>query len=202
MNDKKLKTAYLTTGNCYRYTELVHLKILEYALRGYCKKDIAVMLGVTEATLHRWFKKFPKLKNDFEAVNKQVELSIVERGYRLLAMGTAVTEETREYFEDTLDAEGNKIGQVKITKKTKILPPDPKALAVIAKRVGSDYIAEDSKDINITINKITEANKAISIEDKLKIIQADYVVKPSNTEGLEAKGSALSVEAEGLEAGR
>lgn len=158
-----------------KYDNGIHYKILRLVASGMTLNDVASNLGLSRATIFKWCKKYPKLAKDIERVIEQSELEVIRRGYNTLALGGQFVEETREYFEDRIDVNGEKIGTVKVTQRTKVILPDSKALAVLASRHKSDYqlIKDNSTDININITKVTEANRAMSYEDKLAILSRD-----------------------------
>ena len=144
-------------------------RFLRYVLEGHTVVDACRLSGFSEATYYRYRKVDSKFKqrviNALDIRGKET----VTKGLHKLAIGAVQVEEKTETFTKD-EATGE---YIKKSTKVTNLPPNVKALQLLAsKHLPNEY--NDNKDSNINIT-ITQKDRALTIEDRLKILSKDAV---------------------------
>lgn len=150
----------------------MRVKILGLLCKGYTFDEVCDEVGIHRQTLTKWqyqdkdFKRAVKKAKD-RAMKSLISDTIVE-----LAKGVEKSEETIEYFDTIKDKDGNE-QKVKRTIKTRRLPPDIKALRMLAyKYAKGEYIDEEADKLGLEI-RITSQDRGLSIEERKALIAKD-----------------------------
>ena len=135
----------------YKYDNSTASRIVTMRSEGYTIGEVANSLGVSRNTISRWIK-----KNDLfaliEIATLEVAQGVIEKGLAALSVGAKATETIEEYTtsHDTglLDDDGEPIITIKkITKKTKHLPPNEKALEIYARKYAKAFAVRDVEQL-------------------------------------------------------
>lgn len=156
-----------------KYTGEIKHQIASKVAQGFWGKAIADSLGVSLITLQRWLDNDPRFKERLLEVRRVQAHEAIEVGLFELAKGYTQTTEKTEKVVQEVDELGNIIN-IKKTTTTKINPPDTAAIKLLANKYAKGEY-EETKDsrINLGIVKITERNEALTLQDRLKILQQD-----------------------------
>ena len=148
-------------------------QISEFYMLGYSYKDIAKLLDCHYETIYRYLQRHPEYKDKNKKLRRQHLKGIMERGLQALAEGVKVEEVTELY--EIVDDDGSKR---KISKTTKTLPPNVKAIEVLARKYDSMFSAKELKQINnviMTENPISMRELLEYKDSKDNPINADYI---------------------------
>ena len=152
--------------------ESVSPKIVKDYMDGYTNKEICIKYGISTDTLYRWKRLNAKFKKSCKEAERYAARSLIKSGLHDLAKGHEVIEEQTEYYDEIEDADGN-IQKVKRIIRSRKLPPDIKAIRMLAsKHAQGEYLENEANKLNLDI-KITQKDRALSIEDRLAILNKD-----------------------------
>ena len=145
----------------YKYDSAMRSRIIELASLGYSDTSISTMIGVARSTLSRWITRY-ELRAAMDQAETDLASDTIKRGLAALSSGAKATETIEEYneFYDSgeLDKDGKPIMNIKkITRKTKQLAPNEKALEIYARKYAPKFAAKDvaaleSKSSILTLN--------------------------------------------------
>lgn len=150
----------------------MRVKILGLLMSGYSLDEVCKHVGIHRHTLTKWQAQDKDFKRSIkEAVNHAMK-SLVSDTLIELAKGVEKSEETIEYFDTIKDKDGNE-QKVKRTIKTRKLPPDIKALRMLAyKYAKGEYVDEEADKLGLEI-RITSQDRGLSIEERKALIAKD-----------------------------
>lgn len=137
-----------------KFNDKVLLIIVDLCFKGFSDYEIAKVIGISDSTLYVWKSKYPYLKKAMNNAKNSGATGSIERGLRVLSEGSEQSEYVEKYIEKRkiLDDETGEefIIPVEITKKRKKLPPDPKAIEILARKYDKEFGKEEVT--NNTIN--------------------------------------------------
>jgi len=91
-------------------------KIKEYARNGFLNKEIAEMIGISEASFYEYCKKYPEFSEAIRVEKNKADHEVLNSLYKS-ATGYDVIEEHLEYTPATKGSQKTKIKSVKKVKK-------------------------------------------------------------------------------------
>lgn len=185
MVKKMIRPTKIKRKTALKFNADVKFMISLKASEGRTDSEIAKALGVNYSTLQTWLKSDPKFKELVREQQREVARQDIAVGLRHLAQGFVQETIKEEKVVIEVDDMGNEITK-KITTSKKTMPPDTKALAMLANKFApNEYSGEDQNTLNI---RITGKNTSMSIEDRLALLNDDAKV---NQETFEAQFKKL-----------
>lgn len=185
MVKKMIRPTKIKRKTALKFNADVKFMISLKASEGRTDSEIAKALGVNYSTLQAWLKSDPKFKELVREQQREVARQDIAVGLRHLAQGFVQETIKEEKVVIEVDDMGNEITK-KITTSKKTMPPDTKALAMLANKFApNEYSGEDQNTLNI---RITGKNTSMSIEDRLALLNDDAKV---NQETFEAQFKKL-----------
>jgi transposase len=155
-----------------KFTLDMRVKILSSFVDGYTALEVADRCGINKGTLERWARKHKQFGLAIKRAKNSAMKSLIADTLIELAKGVEKSEETIEYFDTIKDKEGNE-QKVKRTVRTRKLPPDIKALRMLAyKYAKGEYIDEEADKLGLEI-RITTQDRGLSIEERKALIAKD-----------------------------
>jgi len=130
-----------------KYDSNTASRIIELASLGYGVTASAKLLGVTRNTLHRWIKRNDLTERMRTAENDYMK-STIKRGLVALSEGAKATETIRESIE-TCETTGK---VTKVTEKIRTLPPNEKAIQILAQSYAKVFSKTEIEEINKSLN--------------------------------------------------
>ena len=154
--------------------ENISPKIVGDLMKGYTNLEVCIKYGISETTLYKWKRVNAKFKDSCDKAERYAARSIIKQGLNKLAQGSEVSEEVTEFYDvQTCQVTGEE-QKVKRIIKTRKLPPDVKALRMLAsKHAQGEYLENEAQKNGININVITQKDRALSIEERKAIILRD-----------------------------
>ena len=147
-------------------------RVLSWFSFGYTVSEVADKAGVTQRTVERWIQSDKRFGLAVKKAKNAAMKSLVSDTLVELAKGVEKSEETIEYFDTIKDKDDNE-QKVKRTIKTRRLPPDIKALRMLAyKYAKGEYIDEEADKLGLEI-RITSKDRGLSIEERKALIAKD-----------------------------
>ena len=142
---------------------------LKYILEGHTVANACYLVGINEATPYRWTVSDKEFKEKYYRARKIRAKKSISVGLNKLVEGaTEVTERTETFTKNEETGE-----YIKKSTTTKKLPPNVKAIQLLASKYEPNvYKDNDTKEININIS---QRDRALSIEDRLRILNADAI---------------------------
>ena len=149
--------------------EVLRATIFELCSKGYSFEEIVRLVGCHRLTLWKWLSKNPKFHQECKKANEDYHKGLFLRGVRILASEEEEIIEKEEFIEiRVINGEPREVKKTITRKRGK---PSEKALQMLAnKYFKGEY--SDNTEANVNI-QITQNDRALSIEDRLKIIQKD-----------------------------
>lgn len=142
---------------------------IKYIVEGQTVEKACFLVGINITTPYRWCAVSKEFKEKYKRAKKIKAKKSIALGLHKLVEGAVQIEEKTEVMsrdEETGDY---------IKKSTKIthLPPNVKAIQLLASKYEPNvYKDTDNKEININIS---QRDRALSIEDRLAILNADAI---------------------------
>lgn len=159
-------------GNISKFTLDMRVKILKGFVEGYTALELASRCGINVQTLERWIRTNKQFGLAVKRAKNSAMKSLISDTIVELARGVEKSEETIEYFDTIKDKNGNE-QKVKRTIKTRRLPPDIKALRMLAyKYAKGEYVDEEADKLGLEI-RITSQDRGLSIEERKALIAKD-----------------------------
>lgn len=159
-------------GNISKFTLEMRSKILKGLAEGYTLGEAATHCGVNVQTVERWIRSNKQFGLAVKRAKNAAMKSLVSDTLVELAKGVEKSEETVEYFDVIKDKNGNE-QKVKRTIKTRRLPPDIKALRMLAyKYAKGEYVDEEADKLGLEI-RITSKDRGLSLEERKALIAKD-----------------------------
>jgi len=129
---------------------------------------VCSLIGVSGFAFYSWMKKDDRFKLSVDKVRNSSEKMLLRNGVGILASGhDEVTEET-EWID--VDDEGRPI---KRKRKVKHNPPNVIALKMLANKHDKDYNEKVYNDTSSISIRITQQDRSLSIEERLKLLESD-----------------------------
>ena len=134
-----------------KYSTEIAMRLLELAMLGYTDSDACRLLGVSRMTLHRWYKKHPKLKEKVREAEKDFMRSKMRIGLGKLVEGYESREVKTESVK--LDDDGNPI---KVIETVRHVAPSERAIEIAARKYDIALSREGAEHrhnaTNLTLN--------------------------------------------------
>jgi IS30 family transposase len=135
-------------GIITKYSFEVRSRVLELAYKGYTTNEIVDLIGVSRNTFERWLKKDERFKKALVKIRAKMTRSVIETSLGKLAQGVEVREVIDEYYTENSSGE-----KVKRIVKTKQLPPNEKAIQILAQKYDAKF-ANNSNNLESNKNRI------------------------------------------------
>ena len=146
--------------------EIFKNKILSLCSEGKTFSSACKLAGIHPSSGVNWGKKDKEWKDKCMAVIQLAKADRLENLLEKLAEGHDAIEETSTWIEE--DAEGTKVQK---TRKVKRLPPNDKAIGMLAKKYAKEFT---NTDININHQiGITIKDRALTMTERLNLLKAD-----------------------------
>lgn len=136
--------------------------------KGFSNVEISADLGIQVGTLRSWLYKDKAFKSRFDRAKESWGKEFIEE--RLVTSangGELVTTEDTFILEDE---NGNKRKR-KVTKKR--IPPDPRAIELLARKYAPDDYAKKEKVETELKVRITQQDRSLTFEERLAILERD-----------------------------
>jgi hypothetical protein len=152
-----------------KFNEKIVNEIIALCWEGLTNYQIARTLDLHYQTIARWRRQHEKLKERMDRIREEIALNAIEKGLQKRAEGFKEEEITEKYV--VIDKYSGKPKE--ITRRTKYFPPDISAIGMLARKYcPEEYIEKkvEQKDINV---KITQRDRALSLEERRKLLEDD-----------------------------
>lgn len=162
------------------YSETLHKDILDLASVGFTNQTIADKLGLSNAKLTSFLKRYPELRKDLQATRQQ----IIEEAHFINATGKQTITKTSKKFAHIKveDKETGKQKRKRILVSEQVveeqIPINTTSLDRLSQKYAPDFAPKESKeiDVNIEVKQIdfSKLESAISMSDVIDL--KDYAV--------------------------
>jgi len=149
-----------------KFTVANRVGAIELAESGYTYREIAERLGVGHATLERWRKRDATFDKSIKEARSRGLSGIIENGLRRLAMG-AEREEYSEEYDEVRELGDNTKRIVKIKKRRVILPPNEKAISILAMQHAKHYANDKTESVTNILNVNTSDYSMREVQESL-----------------------------------
>lgn len=168
-------------------TAEIRAKVLALLCDGYSQKEACLRCGISIHSLIRYQNQSKEFKSQVKKAEKMANKSLIKDSLNELAKGVDKTEETREYYEVENEGQPNE-RKVRVSIKTRRLPPDIKALRMLAYKHAKGEYEDSEKDMLGLEIRITSRDRGLSIEERLELVRKD-------SEAIEIIEDAIEVDA-------
>ncbi len=146
-------------------------KLLQLLLDGYTRHEACARVGISEHTLRRYENQSRQFKDAIKRAVVQAQKSLIKDSLNELARGVDKTEETIEYY-DTIMIKGEETKAKRII-KTRRLPPDIKALRMLAYKYAKGEYEDSEKDALGLEIRITSKDRGLTLEERMELVRKD-----------------------------
>jgi hypothetical protein len=153
--------------------EIIKGRIVRLISEGLEEENALGIVGLHQATFKSWVAKDERFKRSVERAESFKYKTIIARSLEKLAKGTQMVDEVDEWIEEC-----DERGRVKRKKTKREILPNVNAIQKLAnKYCPEEYQDKDSSNITI---KITQKDRSLTTEERLRILESDKSIKTSD----------------------
>lgn len=158
-------------ANISKNTPELRSRILQLLFEGYSQREVCERVGISIDTLKRYCSQSKEFHSYVKSAENKAQKSLIVDSLNELARGVDKTEETIEYY-DTIMIKGEETKAKRII-KTRRLPPDIKALRMLAYKYAKGEYEDSEKDSLGLEIRITSKDRGLSLEERMELVRKD-----------------------------
>jgi hypothetical protein len=158
-------------NNISKNTIEMRSKFLSLLTEGYSKDEACLRVGLSRHTIDRYCRTDKVFKEAIKRAEAYAQKSLIKDSLNELARGVEKTEETIEYY-DSIMIKGEEVKAKRII-KTRKLPPDIKALRMLAYKYAKGEYEDSEKDALGLEIRITSKDRGLSLEERMELVRKD-----------------------------
>lgn len=130
-------------GKVIKATRELESRLKELYSLGYTYSEIGRFIGMTKDGFAMWLKRNPAVRAGMHEIRAERLKGVIERGLQALAEGVRIEEIHESWTEE--DSEGRRVKKTRVIKE---LPPNVKAIEVLARKYDTIFSRSELSQIN------------------------------------------------------